>query len=193
MRAILNKTPKATNKMRESQRKEQAVSSAPVTMTSNGQQTNLTNTGDVNSQGNLSGSSKLLSSAASASITKQAQSKLQSILYNQFGGKSANSPSFSAAGAKACKNVSSSGNTMLMSMLSDVPHAALPGKGCAKKRKRSSTGSLEMVSPSLKVFKQEHQDLGECEKASSSLSSQDNDHGVEFCGSFYSIKQQGLF
>lgn len=222
MRAILGKTRKATSKMKENQRKEQAASTAsPVTMINSGQQTNLGSTATA-----AGGSGEVVNSQQTsapppppntASVSSKAQSKLQSILYNQFGGKSANSPSLSlapAGAAKQCKNVSPSGNTMLMSMLSDTPHAALASKAGAKKRKRSSTGSLTEMgssSPSLKVFKQEHhhQESGECEKASSSsrtassdnlsssgsISSQDNDnYGVDNSGAhqaFYFIKQQG--
>lgn len=220
MRSILNRTQDMVKKMKEAQQKDASSASAASMVHKPSGASSMASTPNSNSsvlqcELNENSGANLASEANTCtSSNKQPQSKYQQTYYNQNLGQlvgkptSVNSPLLTPQQQQAIKskNVSpssASGNTMLMSMLSDVPHAAQP-KSC-KKRKRQSTNSVELITPSPKIFKQEHIDydqslikLTSSDISSSGSISSDNDLPTDNSSSgfgnhvFYSIKQQGL-
>lgn len=141
MRSIINRTRDSMTKSNENQVKKDSTSASNFAYTDANNELNSTNT---TNKSDFPASNSLIDKG---NLNKQ-KSNLQSLLFQQFNSqfnKNFN-PNLTVSQQKQLlnhfksKSQPSGGNTMLMSMLSDVPHASQK----SKKRKRMSSGEITL-------------------------------------------------
>ncbi|KAJ6225072.1 hypothetical protein RDWZM_003617 [Blomia tropicalis] len=148
MRAIIIRAREVTAKLKANQKEQQPPSSSiynSKNVTNNSNSDNSTNnkkSGDIDNKQTASSDVQMESNQIPSSHNKHNQ--YQSHQYSDINKSSTPSTQQIITQNKLKQNIStlnSSGNTMLMSMLSDVPHAA-QGKPCKKRKRLSSAGEV---------------------------------------------------